>query len=263
MKMPLIGLGTWPLRGAECEAAIGSALELGYRHIDTAEMYGNEAEIGRAIAPAPRGELFIASKAWWDKSDGPAIRAAAQASLERLRTPYLDLYLIHWPSPALQLASALEALAGLRRDGLARAVGVANFPPALLRQALALNIVPIACNQLEHHLYLDQSRLIALAAEHDIVITSYTPLAKGRMADDPVVLRIAARHGATPGQVALAWALSRGHVAVIPKAAGRARQAENLAASRLSLDAEDLAALAALPKDRRLVNPDFAPDWSA
>ena len=263
MKMPLIGLGTWPLRGAECEAAIASALELGYRHIDTAEMYGNEAEIGRAIAAAPRGELFITSKAWWDKPDGPAIRAAAKASLDRLRTPYLDLFLIHWPSPALQLASALEGLAGLRRDGLARAVGVANFPPGLLRQALALNIVPIACNQVEHHLYLDQSRLIGLCAEHDIVLTSYTPLAKGRMADDPVVARVAARHGATPGQVALAWALSRGNVAVIPKAAGPARQAENLAAGRLVLDADDLAALAGLPKDRRLVNPDFAPDWAA
>lgn len=263
MKMPLIGLGTWPLRGAECEAAIASALDLGYRHIDTAEMYGNEAEIGRAITGTPRGELFITSKAWWDKSDGPAIRAAAEASLDRLRTPYLDLYLIHWPSPGLQLASALEALARLRGDGLVRDVGVANFPPGLLRQAIALGIAPIACNQVEHHLYLDQSRLIALGAEHKMVITSYTPLAKGRMADDPVVRRIADRHGATPGQVALAWALSRGHVAVIPKAAGRARQAENLAASRLSLDAEDLAALAALPKDRRLVNPDFAPDWSA
>jgi len=263
MTMPLIGLGTWPLRGAECEAAIASALDLGYRHIDTAEMYGNEAEIGRAIAGAPRGDLFVTSKAWWDKADGPAIRAAAEASLERLRTPYLDLYLIHWPSPALRLESALEWLAGLLRDGLARAVGVANFPPGLLRRAIALNIAPLACNQVEHHIYLDQSALIALCAEHGMVLTSYTPLAKGLFLDDPVVARIAARHGATAGQVALAWALSRGPVAVIPKAAGRARQAENLAAAQLVLDAQDLAALAALPKDRRLVNPDFAPDWAA
>ncbi|MCX7371120.1 MAG: aldo/keto reductase [Alphaproteobacteria bacterium] len=263
MNIPLIGLGTWPLRGAECEAAVGSALELGYRHIDTAEMYGNEVEIGRAIGGAPRGDLFITSKAWWDKPDGPAIRAACEASLARLRTPYLDLFLIHWPSPVLQLASALEGLAGLQRDGLARAVGVANFPPGLLRQALALNIAPIACNQVEHHLYLDQSRLLELCAAHDIVLTSYTPLAKGRFLDDAVVARIAARHGATPGQVALAWALSRGRVAVIPKAAGRARQAENLGAAKLVLDADDVTALAALPKDRRLVNPDFAPDWQA
>ncbi|MDW8313762.1 MAG: aldo/keto reductase [Rhodovarius sp.] len=263
MAMPAIGLGTWPMRGAECEAAVRSALELGYRHIDTAEMYGNEVEIGRAIAGLPRRELFLTSKAWWDRTDGAAIRRACEESLARLRCAYLDLYLIHWPSPRLDLPSALEGLAGLLRDGLARAVGVANFPPGLLRRALALGIVPLACNQVEHHVYLGQEKLIALCAQHGMVLTSYTPLAKGRVVEDPVIRRIAAAHGATPGQVALAWALAQGPVAVIPKASGRARQAENLAAAALRLTPEEMQALAALPKDRRMVNPDFAPDWEA
>ncbi len=263
MRMPAIGLGTWPLKGEECVASIGTALELGYRHFDTAEMYGNEVEVGHGIAGAPRAELFITSKAWWDKPDAASIRSACEASLGRLRTSYLDLYLIHWPSPQLDLPGALEALARLRQDGLARAVGVANFPPGLLRRALGLNIVPIACHQVEHHVMLGQPALLEIAAAHDMVLTSYSPLAKGRVAEDATIARIAARHGATPGQVALAWALAQGRVAVIPKAAGRARQAENLGAAALALDDADLTLLEALPKDRRMVNPDFAPDWAA
>jgi 2,5-diketo-D-gluconate reductase B len=263
MHMPAIGLGTWPLKGEECVASIGTALELGYRHFDTAEMYGNEVEVGRGIAGHARGELFVTTKAWWDKPDGASIRAACEASLGRLRTPYVDLYLIHWPSPRLDLPGALEALARIRADGLARHVGVANFPAGLLRRALGLNIVPIACHQVEHHVMLAQPTLLELAAAHDMVLTSYSPLAKGRVAEDATIARIAARHGATAGQVALAWALAQGRVAVIPKAAGRARQAENLGAAAVSLDAADMAALAALPKDRRMVNPDFAPDWAA
>jgi 2,5-diketo-D-gluconate reductase B len=265
IAIPALGLGTWPLRGAEGQAAVESALSLGYRHVDTAEMYGNEDAVGAAIAASglPRGEIFLTTKVWHDKPDGPALRAAFTASLDRLRQPYADLLLIHWPSPRMNLPSLLEALARLSEAGLARAVGVSNFPPGLLSQALDLAIAPIACVQVEHHLMLDQSRLLAITQPRDIVLTSYTPLGKGGMLDHPVLREVAARHGATPAQVALAWLLRQKLVAAIPKAAGRARQAENRAAASLRLTAEDLAALAALPKDRRFVNPDFAPDWAA
>ena len=251
------------MRGPECEAAIASALALGYRHFDTAEMYGNEVEVGRALATTPRETIFLTSKAWWDKPDGPAIRAACHASLDRLKTPYLDLYLIHWPSPQLNLPSALEGLAQLREAGLVRAVGVANFPSALLRQALALNIVPLACDQVEHHALLPQGPLLAVTEPAGMTLTSYTPLGKGEVPAHPVFAPIAERHGATPAQVALAWALAQGRVAVIPKAASAARQAENLGAANLRLEPAEIAAISAISARRRFVDPSFAPEWDA
>ena len=263
LTMPEIGLGTWPMKGAECEAAIESALAIGYRHFDTAEMYGNEVEVGRALSGTPRGSYFLTSKAWCDKADGPAIRAACEASLDRLQTGHLDLYLIHWPSPQLNLASAMEGLAGIRADGLARAVGVANFPSALLRQALALGIAPLACDQVEHHALLPQQPLLAVTGPADMVLTSYTPLGKGAVPAHPAFAPIAQKHGATRAQVALAWAMAQGRVAVIPKAASRERQIENFGATSLRLDAEDLAAISAIGTRQRFVNPSFAPAWDA
>jgi len=264
-RMPRLGLGTWPMQGAECQAAVESALGLGYRHIDTAEMYGNEEAVGAAINASgiPRGEIYLTTKVWWDKPRGDAIRRAFEGSLHRLAQPYVDLLLIHWPSPQLDLPDALRTLARLREEGLARAVGVANFPLGLLRRAVESGIAPIACLQVEHHVFLSQRRLLDYTQPRGIVLTSYTPVAKGEVAKDPVIQHIAAKHGAMPGQVALAWLLSMPGVAAIPKSASPARQRENLEAVKLALDAEDLAALAALPKDRRLVNPGFAPDWNA
>jgi 2,5-diketo-D-gluconate reductase B len=175
----------------------------------------------------------------------------------------VDLLLIHWPSPQLDLPDALRALARMREEGLARVVGVANFPLGLLRRAVEAEIAPIACLQVEHHVFLSQARLLEYSRARDIVLTSYTPVAKGAVLQDPVIARIAAKHGATPGQVALAYLLGMPGVAAIPKAASPARQRENLASVELRLDADDLAALAALPKDRRMVDPDIAPDWDS
>jgi 2,5-diketo-D-gluconate reductase B len=264
-RMPRLGFGTWPMRGAECQRAVESAIDLGYRHVDTAEMYGNEEAVGAALAAGgvPRDEIYLTTKVWNDKPRGVEIRAAAEASLRRLGQPYVDLYLIHWPSPQLDLPDALRMLARLREEGLARAVGVANFPPGLLRQAVELNIVPIACLQVEHHVYLGQQRLLDYCRPHGIVLTSYTPVAKGEVARDATILGIARKHGASPAQVALAWLLAMPNVAAIPKAAAPDRQRENLEAATLALDAADLAALAALPKERRMVDPDIAPDWNA
>lgn len=264
-RMPSLGFGTWPMRGAECQQAVESALDLGYRHIDTAEMYGNEEAVGAALQASsiPRNDVYLTTKIWNDKPKGEAIRRAAEACLRRLRQPYLDLLLIHWPSPALDLPDALHALARLREEGVARAVGVANFPLGLLRQAVEAELAPIACLQVEHHVYLDQRRLLAYCRQHDILLTSYTPVAKGTILQDEAIARIAARHGATPAQVALAYLLAMPGVAAIPKAASPTRQRENLMSLQLMLDAEDLAVLDALPKDRRMVDPDIAPDWDS
>jgi len=265
LPMPRLGLGTWPMRGAECQAAVESALGMGYSHLDTAEMYGNEDAVGAGIKASgvPRAEVFLTTKAWWDKPKGDAIRRACEASLKRLGLAYLDLYLIHWPSPELDLPDALRALARIQADGLARHVGVANFPLGLLRRAVESGIAPIACLQVEHHVLLGQQRLLDYVRPHGIALTSYSPVAKNAVAQEPEIARIATRHGVTPAQVALAYLLAMPGVAAIPKSASPARQRENLAALDLALDAEDRAALAALPKNRRMVNPGFAPDWES
>lgn len=264
MRMPRIGLGTWPMKGAECQVAVESALALGYRHIDTAEMYGNEDAVGAGIAAAglPRGDVFLTTKIWWDKPKGSAIRRAFEASLARLAAPYVDLLLIHWPSPDLDLPDALRALAAIRAEGRAKAIGVSNFPPRLLQRAIAED-VGLACLQVECHLLLDQSKLLGITRAAGMALTAYSPLAKGENLDLPAVRQVAAKHGATLAQVALAWLLAQDGVAMVPKAASPARQKENLGALALRLDAADLAALAAAPKDRRFVNPAFAPDWVA
>lgn len=264
LRIPRIGLGTWPMKDAEATRAVETAIALGYRHIDTAAMYGNEEAVGAGIAASgvKREDIFLTTKVWWTELAPDALRASAEASLKRLATPYADLIHIHWPAKGMDLAASLRALATLKEDGLARAVGVCNFPPALLKQALDLGIAPIACLQVECHVYLWQPKLVELCRANDLALTAYSPVAKASVNDDPVMRRIAAKHGGTPVQIAIAWLLARGVVA-IPKSAREQGQRENLAAAAIALDAEDLTAIDALPKSRRLVNPEFAPDWAA
>jgi 2,5-diketo-D-gluconate reductase B len=242
---------------------VESALSLGYRHIDTAERYGNEDAVGAALAASglPRTDIFLTTKIWHDRPSGAAIRRAFAESLKRLATPYVDLLLIHWPSPLLDLPDALQGLAAIRAEGLAKSIGVSNFPPKLLQRAIDQG-VNLACLQVEFHVMLDQSRLLSICRAAGMGLTAYSPLAKGGGLDQPALRRVAQKHGATPAQVALAWLLAQDGVAMVPKAAAPARQKENLGALALRLDAEDLAAIATLPKDRRFVNPaDMAPDW--
>jgi 2,5-diketo-D-gluconate reductase B len=264
-RMPRLGFGTWPMKGAECQAAVEGAIGLGYRHIDTAEMYGNEDVVGAAIAASgvARDALYLTTKVWWTHSTGEAFRRAFDACLARLRQPHVDLLLVHWPSTELDLLSVLRAQAAILAEGSARAVGVANFPLGLLRQAVEAEIAPVAALQVEHHVYLSQRRLLDYTQPRGIVLTSYTPVAKGMVAEDPVLRRIAARHGATAAQVALAYLLGLPGVAAIPKAASPARQRENLDAAALRLDPAEMAEIATLARGQRLVNPGFAPDWES
>jgi 2,5-diketo-D-gluconate reductase B len=263
MRMPKLGLGTWPMKGAQCVEAVQSALGLGYRHIDTAEMYGNEAEVGEAIAASgiPRGDIHVTTKAWWENLGADAMQRAVDASLARLRTDYVDLYLIHWPAPDMDLPAAIHNLMRVHERGLARAIGVSNFPVAMLRRAVDEIGAPIACNQVEYHLLLGQSRLVDAARERDVAVTAYAPLARGELGDYEELRAIAQKHRATPAQVALKWLLDQDGVAAIPKAARRETQQANLDALRIQLDDTDRAAIAMLPKDRRVVNPGFAPQW--
>lgn len=264
LRMPKLGLGTWPMKGAECQAAVESAIAMGYRSIDTAEMYGNEAEVGAGIAASgvARDALFVTTKVWHDKLTKDGIAGAIAASLGKLKLDYVDLFHIHWPNPAMDLHEALGGLESARSAGLTKAVGVCNFPPSLFRRALSAGVAPIACLQVEHHVYLDQTPLKAIAREHGIAFTCYSPTTKNAVAEDPVMRGIAQKHGATPVQIALAWLLREDGVAAIPKAAGAMNQGANLGALAIRLDDGDIAAIDALPKKRRLVNPAFAPDWA-
>jgi 2,5-diketo-D-gluconate reductase B len=265
LSIPRLGFGTWRLSGAEAQEAVESALGLGYRAVDTAEMYANEAEVGAGIKASglPRDDIFLTSKVWPTHLGAGEIRRACDASLSRLGTDYLDLYLVHWPARDMDLPRVMHDMARLREDGLVRAIGVANFPAGLLKRAIEVG-VPIAANQVEYHALLSQDRLLEITRAQNIVLTAYAPLAQGRLASNPQITAIAERHGATAAQVALAWLLRQDGVSVIPKAKSPDSQRANLAALTLAgaLTADDVAELDALPKDQRFVNPEIAPDWA-
>jgi 2,5-diketo-D-gluconate reductase B len=263
LRMPKLGLGTWRLKDEAAREAVERALSLGYRHIDTAEMYGNETEVGAAIAGArlPRDDIHLTTKVWWEHLTPDGIAAALEASLKRLQTDHVDLYLIHWPSPEMDLPAALMTLVRLQEQGLTRAIGVSNFPVALLKRAVEEIGAPIAVNQVEYHVLLGQGPVLDYARAHDVAVTAYCPLAQGKLADHEELGVIARKHGATPAQVALKWLLDQPGVAAIPKAARRESQIANLEALKLELDDSDRAAIAMLPKTQRMVNPGFAPAW--
>jgi 2,5-diketo-D-gluconate reductase B len=263
LRLPKLGLGTWRMRGADCTEAVLGALERGYRHIDTAQMYGNEDAVGAALATTavPRAEIHVTTKVWWENLAPDAMRRAMDESLSQLRCGYVDLYLIHWPAPQMDLPAALAQMVRFKEEGLARHIGVSNFPTALLKQAVEEVGAPIACNQFEYHVLLDQTKLVAYARGKGIAVTAYCPLAQGRLAEHPALDAIAARHGCTTAQVALAWLLEQDGVAAIPKAGRRESQLANLAALDIRLDDADRAAIAALPKNQRFVSPGFGPAW--
>jgi 2,5-diketo-D-gluconate reductase B len=260
---PALGLGTYRMQGDVCREAVESALAIGYRHIDTAEMYANEEAVGAAIAASgvAREDLHVTTKVWHEHLAPDAIRRAFDTSLRKLKLDSVDLYLVHWPSRDMDMRAVFATLIALRDQGKARAIGVCNFTLPMLRIAVEEIGAPIACNQVEYHVLLDQTPMRAYLALHGIPLTAYAPLAQGRLAEHPALEAIARKHGATPAQVALKWLLDQEGVAAIPKARGRASQQANLDALTLSLDDTDRAAIAALPKGQRFVNPPFAPEW--
>jgi 2,5-diketo-D-gluconate reductase B len=263
ISLPRLGLGTFRMQGDGCRAAVESALALGYRHIDTAEMYGNEEAIGAAIAAAgiARGDLHVTTKVWNENLAPDAIRRAFDASLKKLRLDRIDLYLVHWPAKNMNLPETFETLMKLKQEGRTRAIGVANFNIALLKTVVEQIKAPIACNQVEYHVMLDQTRLRKYMAAKSIPLVAYCPLAQGSAATDKTLMAIGAKHGASAAQVALKWLLDQDDVAAIPKASRAESQKANLGALNVGLDDEDLKAIAGLPKNKRCVNPGFSPDW--
>jgi diketogulonate reductase-like aldo/keto reductase len=264
-SIPSLGFGTWAARGDECAQAVTWALESGYRHVDTAAVYANEEAVGEGIRASrvPRGEIFLTTKVGPDDIDEGKLERSAEASLKRLGFDHVDLLLIHWPSPNIPLKRSMAALAKAKRRGLTRHIGVSNFTPALIAEALALSEEPIVTNQCEYHPRLDQSRLIAACRQQGVSFTSYCPLGRaGDILADPKVTAIAERHGKTPAQVLLRWQVQQPGVIAIPKSANRQRIAENIAIFDFALDEVEMGALFGLASPQgRIVSPAWAPDW--
>jgi 2,5-diketo-D-gluconate reductase B len=263
ISLPRLGLGTFRMQGDACRAAVESGLGLGYRHLDTAEMYGNEEAIGAALAASrvARKDLHVTTKVWHENLAPDAIRRAFDASCKKLRLDHVDLYLVHWPSRNMNLPAIFETLMKLKQEGRTRAIGVANFTTALLKTAVEDIQAPIACNQVEYHVMLDQSRLRQYLSAKSIPLVAYCPLAQGRVASDETLAKIGRKHNASAAQVALKWLLGQDGVAAIPKASRAESQQANLDALKVNLDDDDRKAIAALPKDKRCVNPGFGPAW--
>jgi len=247
---PQIGFGTWTLRGSVCERAVRAALDNGYRHIDTAEMYQNEDAVGRAINAVDRDALFLTSKVWPDHLHAHDVRRACEGSLSRLDTDYLDLYLIHWPNSSVPVEETIEALQTLQDDGLVRAWGVSNFTRAHLEKARRYGT--IATNQVELHPFFNQRDLADYCDSIGLPITAYRPLAKGRVNHDHVLSGIALRHSRSPAQVALRWITQHGHLA-IPRTTNDAHMRENIGIFDFQLDGSEMARIDALQQGERLV----------
>lgn len=266
MSIPSFGVGTFRLTGQAALDSVGNALDVGYRAIDTAQIYGNEADVGAAIAASavPRDQLFLTTKIWTDNFAKAKLVPSLRESLQKLRTDHVDLLLIHWPAPGqgVPLPEYMAALAEAKALGLARQIGISNFNIALTRQAIdVVGEGEIATNQVELSPYLQNRKLVAFLQEQGITVTSYMTLAYGKVLQDAVLARIAQKHGATVAQVALAWALQLGY-AVIPSSTKRGNLEANLRARDLQLDADDMAQIATLERNGREVSPQgLAPDW--
>ncbi|MFU2167408.1 2,5-didehydrogluconate reductase DkgB [Lelliottia sp. AC1] len=266
MTIPAFGLGTFRLKDDVVIASVKTALELGYRTVDTAQIYGNEAAVGQAIEESgvPREELFITTKIWTENLSKDKLIPSLKESLEKLRTDYVDLTLIHWPSPgdAVSVEETMLALLEAKKLGLTRNIGISNFTIPLMEKAIAaVGAENIATNQIELSPYLQNRKVVNWAKEKGIHITSYMTLAYGKALKDEVIARIADKHNATAAQVILAWAMGEGY-AVIPSSTKRENLASNLLARDLKLDAEDQKAIAALDCNDRLVSPEgLAPNW--
>lgn len=258
--VPALGLGTWELRGEACVTAVEQALALGYRHLDTAQGYDNELQVGLGLrrSGVPRDDVFLTTKVRPGHFRHADLLRSTEASLAALGVDAVDLLLLHWPNREVPLEETLGALHEARTRGLTRHVGVSNFNPTLTRRAVAAG--PTLTNQVEYHPFLAQTKLLALADELDLLLTAYSPIARGRVRQDPTLREIGARHGKSAGQVALRWLLQQPRVVAIPKAASRENQAANLAVFDFALSDEDMGRVFALARGERLVD-DASVDW--
>jgi diketogulonate reductase-like aldo/keto reductase len=257
-RIPLLGLGTWDLRGRVCARVVEQALRLGYRHIDTAQMYENEREVGEGLRASgvKRDDVFVTTKIWPSHFAPLELERSARERLAQLRLNEVDLLLLHWPNPQIPLAETLGALARVKRDGLARHIGISNFTVALIEEALKVTTEPLVCDQFECHPFLDQSKLIAACRKHGLAVVAYSPIARGDARKNDVLKRIGAAHKKTATQVCLRFLVQQ-DIVVIPRTSKVERLSENAAIFDFALGEVEMAQIAALAsRDGRIV------DWA-
>jgi diketogulonate reductase-like aldo/keto reductase len=244
LRIPAIGFGTWQLEGKTATSMVETALELGYRHIDTAHIYNNEQEVGDAIAASAidRDDIFLTTKIWTDSFADGALQRAAETSVKKLRGP-VDLLLLHWPKPEVPLAETIAALNAVKAGGLTRGIGLSNFPSKLLKQAAQLSEAPLITDQVEYHPYLSQQTVLQTLRDMGGALTAWSPIAQGRVVKDPVLNAIGAKHGKTATQVTLRWLVQQEGVIAIPRTTSATRAAENLAVFDFSLSHAEMAAI--------------------
>lgn len=241
--IPVLGLGTWPMRGRSCRDIVAEAVALGYRHIDTAQMYGNEAEVGAGVRDSgvPRDQVFITTKVLREYASARRMPKSVEDSVHKLGLGPIDLLLIHWPNYQVPVAETVECLSEMKRRGLTRHIGVSNYSPDLVDEAVKTSPEPIVANQIEYNPFIDRSDWLAANRRHGLATTAYTPIARGRVAGNRVLEDIAAAHGKSAAQVALRWLIQQQDVIVIPKSSHRDRLAENLAIFDFALSDDEMA----------------------
>lgn len=259
--IPALGLGTYSITGPSCVAAVADAISQGYRHIDTAQMYGNEAEVGRGIRDGgiAREQLFITTKVLTENFGRRDFIPSVEESLRKLKLDYVDLLLLHWPGTDDANKTALEQLVECQHKGYIKLVGVSNF--TLHQLGYAVTLAPIVCNQVEYHPYLGQEKILEFLRSHGMFLTAYRPLVKGAILSDATIQSIAKKYNRTEAQIVLRWMMQQAAVAAIPKAASHANRAANLNIFDFELLPEDMQALFALNKNQRFVSPGWAPQW--
>ena len=248
--VPVIGFGTWALTGRACEEATESAIRIGYRHIDTAQIYGNEKEVGKAIknAGVSRSDLFITTKIATDNLNAHRIKGSTMQSLRKLDVDYIDMLLIHWPVPQMDLEACIESMKLLKERGIVLHIGVSNFGPELFREAIGIG--PVLNNQVKFSPYHHQMKNLDVAKENNKIITAYSPLEKGRIAGDTTLSEIGKRHHKSAAQVALRWLIQLGHVAVIPKAGHERHRIENFEIFDFELNNSEIKVIGELDKSK-------------
>lgn len=265
-QIPALGFGTFTLVPDDCRRMVRAALDMGYRHIDTAQIYENEAAVGEALAEAgvARHDLWLTTKVWVSAFRDGDLQRSVDESLQRLRVDHVDLLLLHWPNPEVDLAETLGAIAAVKRAGKARHIGISNFTVALTEQAVALSPEPLVTNQVEYHPYLNQDPVLAAARGHGMAVTAYSPIAQGAIMGDPVLKDIGAAHGGrSEVQVALRWLIQQDGVCAIPRTRSEDHARSNLDIFDFELSADEMAAIKALQRpDGRQISPDgLAPKW--
>jgi 2,5-diketo-D-gluconate reductase B len=263
--IPALGFGTFRMPGPDVLRIVPEALKIGFRHVDTAQIYGNEAEVGTAIQQSgvPRADIFLTTKVWVDNYRQGAFSASVDESLQKLKTDYVDLLLLHWPGSPVPLAEQIERLNAVHETGKVRHIGVSNFNTRQMDEAARLSAAPLVTNQVEYHPYLDQLKVLEDADRLGMSITAYYAMADGRVPRDPVLNDIGSHHGKTAAQVVLRWLIQQHGVVALTKTATQSRLAENFGIFDFVLSTDEMKAIHLLAKpDGRIVNPQgLAPVW--